>query len=418
MDFIQTATKHTDKFGAGKHGFQAGNPGVGTLATKFSATWADNVQQEIVNAIEGAGIAINNGDQQQLLKAIKRIAGANVTTIVGTQSINDNHAGLVLIDATAGNIVITLPAASLRACLPYLFYRTDNSVNTVTIQRAGGDGIDQGLTNFTLPAQGDYRGILAGGASTWFTSSIKPAAAAAAGRRHGQCYLSLASGSAKLLPENGDGLMVNGVLCSIPAAGVTLAPTGLTVGQNYYLYATASAGVVNALVPSTSARGVHTDGVAIMSGDATKTLVGLVRVVAGPAFVDAGSQRFLLSWFNRRDKFAQIDAATQSITSTPTEYSATRAEFLCWGDDTPEAMIGGLVTQNSGGVAITATLCVDGSALSNAALTGSNLYSFSPCIDRQLAGLAEGYHHASAQMGSASGTWNYVTPHTHVRLHG
>lgn len=76
MDFIQTTNKQVDKFGAGKHGFSAGNPSGGIPATFLSAEWHDNVQQELVNVIEGAGIAINPASKTQLQQAIQAmIAG-------------------------------------------------------------------------------------------------------------------------------------------------------------------------------------------------------------------------------------------------------------------------------------------------------------------------------------------------------
>lgn len=70
MDFIQTSNKQVDKFGPGKHGFSAGNPAGGVLATYFSPDWADGVQQEIINAIEENGMAADGADLKQLAKAI------------------------------------------------------------------------------------------------------------------------------------------------------------------------------------------------------------------------------------------------------------------------------------------------------------------------------------------------------------
>lgn len=77
MDFIQTANKQVDKFGAGKHGFSAGNPSGGIPATNLSPEWCDNIQQELVNVIEGAGITINPASKTQLAQAIQAmISGA------------------------------------------------------------------------------------------------------------------------------------------------------------------------------------------------------------------------------------------------------------------------------------------------------------------------------------------------------
>lgn len=74
MDFIQTSNKQVDKFGVGKHGFSAGDPGGGVPATYFSNLWADGVQQEIINSIEAAGLVPSGADLSQLLKAIQILA--------------------------------------------------------------------------------------------------------------------------------------------------------------------------------------------------------------------------------------------------------------------------------------------------------------------------------------------------------
>ncbi|MET3461297.1 hypothetical protein [Variovorax atrisoli] len=71
MDFIQTSNKQVDKFGPGKHGFSAGNPGLGVLATYLSNLWCDMLQQEIVNVVEAAGLTANPAVMTQLLQAIK-----------------------------------------------------------------------------------------------------------------------------------------------------------------------------------------------------------------------------------------------------------------------------------------------------------------------------------------------------------
>jgi len=50
--------------------------------------------------------------------------------------------------------------------------------------------------------------------------------------------------SAVLAREDGSLITINGLPCSIPAGGVSLAPTGLTAGTTYYIYALATAGVL------------------------------------------------------------------------------------------------------------------------------------------------------------------------------
>lgn len=91
---------------------------------------------------------------------------SNITTNT-TLGITDNF---VTIDATAGNLTITLPAASAAfgfgMGLDLVFKRLDNSGNTVTVQRAGSDTID-GANSFTLTTQWEAKRLRALSTSTW-----------------------------------------------------------------------------------------------------------------------------------------------------------------------------------------------------------------------------------------------------------
>jgi hypothetical protein len=91
---------------------------------------------------------------------------SNVTTDV-TASL---QAYFYTIDASGGNVIITLPAASSAfgntMGITYKFQRTDNSGNTVTIQRAGSDTIN-GATSFTLTTQYGVKQLQCTSTSTW-----------------------------------------------------------------------------------------------------------------------------------------------------------------------------------------------------------------------------------------------------------
>ncbi|MCM0018493.1 MAG: hypothetical protein NBV67_00715 [Tagaea sp.] len=89
MDRIDSATKHADKFGAGKHGFRDGVAGTGTLATALNEKWFNNMQEEVLGPIEAAGLAPDAAKRDQLLTALRRMGGTvgivafNVDTSVG-----------------------------------------------------------------------------------------------------------------------------------------------------------------------------------------------------------------------------------------------------------------------------------------------------------------------------------------------
>lgn len=86
MQRIDTPTKAVDLFGAGKHGFKDGNKSTGIAATQLNAALFNNVQEEIANVIEAAGITLNGAVYTQLLAAIQFLfsAGIRETTIVSS----------------------------------------------------------------------------------------------------------------------------------------------------------------------------------------------------------------------------------------------------------------------------------------------------------------------------------------------
>jgi Chaperone of endosialidase len=72
MQRISTPTRFVDKFGPGKDGFTDGNPATGLSTTQLEAIWFDSEQEEIANAIELSGIALNPADHTQLWQAIRQ----------------------------------------------------------------------------------------------------------------------------------------------------------------------------------------------------------------------------------------------------------------------------------------------------------------------------------------------------------
>lgn len=62
-----------DKFGAGKHGFQSGNPAGGLLPTIPGAEWFDHTQEEICAVIEAAGLTVDPSKYNQMLTALRKI---------------------------------------------------------------------------------------------------------------------------------------------------------------------------------------------------------------------------------------------------------------------------------------------------------------------------------------------------------
>lgn len=232
---------------------------------------------------------------------------------------------------------------------------------------------------------------------------------------HGQCRLSVTSTTAlKLAPFNGNKLIINGVSQTIPSAGVTLSNSGLSATTVYYVYAYMNAGTMT-LEAVTTAHATGTNGVEIKSGDATRTLVGMIRTGASSQFLDTAAARFCLNWFNRR-KIVGAVAATPGYTFTNTTLAeinaALRVEFLCWADDILIVTANGTVTQASTASVVSST-CID--SVSTAYTPGqqvtlSSTFSGPFAITGGLGGLSEGYHFTlyAANVNSGTGTLNAI----------
>jgi hypothetical protein len=92
--------------------------------------------------------------------------GGNLATISASATLSSAQAGVILVNAAAGNVTLTLPPAATLARLTYSFVRIDNSSSTVTITPVGQDSVD-GIGAFTLPIHGASRVIVADGVSAW-----------------------------------------------------------------------------------------------------------------------------------------------------------------------------------------------------------------------------------------------------------
>lgn len=155
----------------------------------------------------------------------------------------------------------------------------------------------------------------------------------------GQCRLDyVGTTSIKLSRFNGKYILINGVLEEIPSAGVTLANTGLTASTLRYIYAYMSSGTMTLEASATAYATASTYGHPIKSGDATRTLVGMVYMDAGTpgTFADTATQRWVISYWNRKAATVTITkGSSTAIAFTPFGEITTslRTSFLHWGDE-------------------------------------------------------------------------------------
>lgn len=78
MQRITTSTRAIDLFGPGKDGFKDGDLAGGIAPTDLDAGFFNGIQEEIANAIEAAGIALNGADRTQLLQALGSLPGGRL----------------------------------------------------------------------------------------------------------------------------------------------------------------------------------------------------------------------------------------------------------------------------------------------------------------------------------------------------
>jgi len=228
---------------------------------------------------------------------------------------------------------------------------------------------------------------------------------------HGQCRLDKVGANLVLTPKNGNRLIVNGVSCTVPNAGVSLAPTGLSATTLYYIYAVATAGAVTSLEASATGHSKDaTTGVEIKTGDATRTLVGMAYCKTAATFADTDAQRFVVSYFNRRNITGRsFFTANRTISSgTFAEInSEIRAEFVCWSDEATSISITGAAQGSAAGFNNTlAKIAVDATGADG--FTGFSCSSTFQAIGNicisSVEALNEGYHY-STLFGANSATF-------------
>lgn len=182
---------------------------------------------------------------------------------------------------------------------------------------------------------------------------------------HGQCRFNYVStGECRLVPYNGDGLVINGRQYRIPAAGIVATNSGLAANTWYYAYAKdngAGAISIEFMLAVTNPHSKHTDGVEIRTGDPTRTLVGQVLTNASAWFVSGANYRWVLSWFNRIfDSFAETPI---NSTTAATSYVKLTNGFyvLMWAGTSSSLALTGIVrAEATGGVGAYLILTADG----------------------------------------------------------
>lgn len=97
MHRIDHPTRAVDLHGPGKDGYTEGDPVQGIAASVITADSRNAEQEEICNAIEGAGIPLDKADNTQLLQAMRLLAATDVAVANWTV----RHSGAVQLRSVA-----------------------------------------------------------------------------------------------------------------------------------------------------------------------------------------------------------------------------------------------------------------------------------------------------------------------------
>lgn len=202
----------------------------------------------------------------------------------------------------------------------------------------------------------------------------------------------------------------------IPSGGTTMSNSGLTAATKYFIYAFDNAGTLTLEGSTTAHAKDSTTGVEIKSGDASRTLVGMVYMGAGSpgTFVDSATRRLLLNWFNRRE-LDLVNTFSADRTTTGTSLgevnSEIQVEFLSWDDEATLLGIAGTHQQSNAGQAVSTAVGIDSTSVSSqgTAYTAPSGNSRGPLSLWLATTLSEGRHFATLLGGVSGGTGTWET---------
>ena len=194
------------------------------------------------------------------------------------------------------------------------------------------------------------------------------AALAISAQAAGNCRLTKSAASTLLLsPYNGDALLIQGTIRTIPSAGASLTLSGLTANTLYYVYAFWSGTAVTLEASTTGHTTDTTYGNEIKTGDATRSLVGMFYATTTTDTEDTASQRYVASWFNPTCRLltgstlAAVNTSSTTFIELGVSTTATngRIEFVKFASQPGEVFFQGVVSNATVSVYTLTNVAVD-----------------------------------------------------------
>lgn len=232
----------------------------------------------------------------------------------------------------------------------------------------------------------------------------------------------------RFVPYNGNQIKINGAFNTIPNAGIaglgnsSVCFVNGTAGQSliantvYWIFAFSNSGVVTADFRTAATHGPSStagnEGVEILTGNDTRTLIGLVRTVTAGTFANSSTQRHVASWFNpparKLEGNTVINTATASGTAVTAGVSTSWVQFA---NQPGYIATQGFTTNNSQYYYSYTELRIDGAiipSLSQGMPAFYNGYGGPWHISAPLSDLSEGYHTMATYIyvNGGTGSWN------------
>lgn len=223
---------------------------------------------------------------------------------------------------------------------------------------------------------------------------------------HGQCrFVYVSTTECRLLPFNGNKVVVNDSMRTIPSGGVAIASTALVgaSGTTNYIYLYDNAGTL-ALEASTTGHSTHTNGVEIKTADPSRTLVGVAYKLADGQFIDAAALRGVASWFNRYYRSAQATNFNTGTASTSPVQAISPVYVWTWQGESTTSNINGRTYVNVAGASAYTFMYDDGNQSWSAAATSVSANAAVPVsLSVPFDNRAEGFHGVSTYLAVAGG---------------
>jgi hypothetical protein len=335
-------------------------PDDGTHVASNQITWA-GIKAKLADVLKTLADAINTQ-----LVTFTDFSGSSIVGAYTTQA--SDH--MQTLEASGTFTVKLMDATTAAAGYIVSINNVGSGVITVT-PLTGTDTLDGTAGgSITIPQYGNRTFKTNVGANGYYSQDGLKAIATAAGGTNdttpantafvitnqaycGQCQLAFVSTTQiKLSPYKGNKLAINGTNYAVPSAGVTLANTGLSAATKYYIYAYMNSGTMT-LEASTTTHATDTNtGMQIKSGDATRSLVGMVYMNSGTpgVFAWGANKRWVRSWFNDPGFVGEgqftADRSTGSTSLTEVS-SEIRVQFLVWTGEIVTAYAQGSVSNST-----------------------------------------------------------------------